>query len=247
MKRIYDQQTTLYGTVLLLCLICVWGCQKSASPVALTDAKLKKSYSLGMQVSTNLKAQGLPIETEAFLLGFRDEREGVKSRLSEEDQKNLMAEIQQDMAKIGQERAKEEKENWEKLGAKNKEESEKFLATNKTKQGVTVLPSGLQYEVIKAGEGLAPTLDERVVVNYRGFLLNGQEFDSSFKRGSSATLPLNAVIPGLAEALMQMKEGARWKLYIPPHLGYGEKGVPPTVGPNETLIFDLELVAIAKR
>ncbi len=119
-----------------------------------------------------------------------------------------------------------------------------FLAQNAKKQGITVTDSGLQYEVIQSGEGLSPSRTDRVTVHYRGTLVDGREFDSSYKRGKPATFPLNRVITGWTEGLQLMKEGDKWRLFIPSNLGYGSRGAGDLIGPNETLIFEVELLKI---
>jgi len=123
---------------------------------------------------------------------------------------------------------------------------EAFLAANKSKSGVVTLPDGLQYKIITEGTGPQPSDTDNVSVNYAGTLINGTEFDSSYKRGQPATFPVNGVIPGWVEALKLMKVGSVWELYIPPTLAYGERGAPPAIGPNETLIFKVELLGINK-
>ena len=124
------------------------------------------------------------------------------------------------------------------------EKAEKFLMENKAKEGVKTLPSGLQYKVIKDGEGATPKLTDTVVTHYRGTLIDGTEFDSSYKRKEPATFPVSGVIKGWTEALQLMKEGAKWTLYVPPGLAYGQRGYPPVIGPNETLIFEIELLKV---
>ena len=130
------------------------------------------------------------------------------------------------------------------MGAANKTEGETFLAANKNKEGVVTLPSGLQYKILKAGTGPKPTASDSVVCNYRGTLVNGTEFDSSYKRGQPATFPVNGVIKGWTEALQLMPVGSKWQLFIPAQLAYGERGAGPDIGPNATLIFEIELLSI---
>ncbi|WP_267896342.1 FKBP-type peptidyl-prolyl cis-trans isomerase [Aquicella lusitana] len=130
---------------------------------------------------------------------------------------------------------------------KNKTEGETFLAANKTKPGVVTLPDGLQYKIITEGTGPKPTANDVVTVHYAGRLINGKEFDSSYKRGEPASFPVSAVIPGWVEALQLMKVGSKWELYIPAHLAYGERGAPPDIGPNQTLIFEVQLIDIKKQ
>lgn len=128
----------------------------------------------------------------------------------------------------------------------NKAKGEAFLAANKTKPGVVTLPNGLQYKVIVAGQGPKPGLNDSVTVNYAGTLINGTEFDSSYKRGKPASFPLTGVIAGWTEALQLMNVGSTWELYIPANLAYGSRGAPPSIGPNETLIFKVELISTTK-
>ena len=132
-------------------------------------------------------------------------------------------------------------------GEKNKKEGEIFLETNKKKEGVQTLPSGLQYKVLKAGAGKKPTATDTVTVHYRGTLIDGKEFDSSYRRGKPATFPVNGVIPGWTEALQLMEEGAKWELFIPSNLAYGERSAGGDIGPNATLIFEVELISIEQK
>ncbi len=138
----------------------------------------------------------------------------------------------------------QQQEKMKSLAAKNKAEGEAFLAKNKTAAGVKTLPSGLQYLVIKAGTGKTPKATDKVSVNYRGTLLDGKEFDSSYSRGTPATFPVSGVIPGWTEALQHMKEGAKWKLFIPASLAYGEQGAGGVIGPNAVLVFEVELLKV---
>jgi FKBP-type peptidyl-prolyl cis-trans isomerase FklB len=135
-------------------------------------------------------------------------------------------------------------ERLKELGEKNKNEGEAFLAENKKKEGVVTLPDGLQYKVIKEGDGNIPKLTDTVSINYRGTLINGTEFDSSYKRGKPATFPVKGIISGMSEALQLMKVGSKWQLFIPSQLAYGERGAGDDIGPNATLIFDVELLSI---
>jgi FKBP-type peptidyl-prolyl cis-trans isomerase FklB len=130
------------------------------------------------------------------------------------------------------------------LSEKNKAEGEKFLAENAKKEGVKVLPSGLQYKEITPGTGKSPKTADTVTTHYKGTLTDGTEFDSSYKRGEPATFPVSGVIPGWTEALQLMKEGAKWQLFVPPNLAYGEKGAGQVIGPNATLIFEVELLTV---
>jgi FKBP-type peptidyl-prolyl cis-trans isomerase FklB len=140
-----------------------------------------------------------------------------------------------------------QKEMIAKLGEKNKAEGEAFLAENKKKEGVKTLPSGLQYKVIKAGTGKKPKVTDTVTTHYRGTLMNGTEFDSSYRRGQPVSFQVNGVIPGWTEALQLMEEGAKWQLFIPSNLAYGERGAGRDIGPNATLVFEIELLSIEEK
>jgi len=140
-----------------------------------------------------------------------------------------------------------QEEETKKLGEKNRKEGEAFLAANKKKEGVKTLASGLQYKVIKPGTGKKPKSTDTVTTHYRGTLIDGTEFDSSYNRGQPATFPVHGVIPGWTEALQLMEEGAKWQLFIPSKLGYGERGAGQAIGPNATLIFEVELVSVQEK
>lgn len=198
-----------------------------------TDAK-RFSYFVGMQVAQQLKGEGVSVDEPSFLMGFRDLNSGAKPKLTQE-------EIQATLARVQQQRAADLK----KLGEANKSAGEKFLAANARKSGVKKTSSGLQYKVLKEGKGRSPKPSDIVEVNYRGTLLNGTEFDSSAKHGKPAVFPLNRVIQGWQEALPMMKEGGKWQIYVPSQLAYGESGTRDgKIGPNATLIFDIELLDI---
>ena len=157
--------------------------------------------------------------------------------MTEQEMKETLAGLQKELMEKQAERAKL-------LAEKNKKEGEAFLAANKTKEGVKTLPDGLQYKVIKEGTGKTPKADDTVVTNYRGTLIDGTEFDSSYKRGQPATFPVKGVIPGWTEALQLMKEGSKWELFIPSNLAYGERGAGNAIGPNATLVFEIELISV---
>jgi len=203
----------------------------------LKDQKDKESYSLGYQFGQNLKFQGLDINLDVYTSGIRDALGGKEPKMSQEEIRATISELQK---RVTAERQKELKEK----GAKNLEESKKFLAENQKKEGIKTLPSGLQYKVLTEGTGKMPKADDTVTVNYKGTLIDGTEFDSSYKRGQPATFQVNGVIKGWTEALQLMKEGAKWQLFIPPELGYGERGAGPQIPPNSTLIFEVELISV---
>lgn len=202
----------------------------------LKDLKDKESYSLGYQFGQGLKAQGLDLNLEVYTSGIRDALGGKNPSLSREEMQKTLADFQQ---RIMAARQKELKG----MSAKNLAAGKAFLEENKKKEGVKTLPSGLQYKVLAEGSGKTPQAADNVTVNYKGTLINGAEFDNSYKRGQPATFRPNGVIKGWTEALQLMKEGAKWQLFIPPELGYGERGAGP-VPPNSTLIFEVELISV---
>lgn len=193
----------------------------------------KVSYIIGRDMATNLKKQGIDIEAASFTQGLKDVLEGKPSSLSQDEVQQTMTQLQQEM---GQKQGAS--------GAENQKEGETFLAENKTKEGIKTLPSGLQYDVIKEGTGKSPSKTDQVTTHYHGTLIDGTVFDSSYERNQPATFPVNGVITGWTEALQLMKEGAKWKLFIPSDLAYGSQGAGDMIGPNTTLIFDVELISV---
>ena len=193
---------------------------------ALKNQKEKVSYIIGMDIGSNLKRQSVDVDPNSLARGIQDALSGAKPLLSKEEIQGTMAAFQKEIAE------------------KQKQRGEAFLSENKKKEGVKTLPSGLQYKVIKAGTGKKPKLNDAVTVNYRGTLIDGTEFDSSFRRGQPANFPVSGVIPGWTEAMQLMTEGAKWQLFIPPNLAYGERGAGGLIGPNATLIFEIELISV---
>jgi FKBP-type peptidyl-prolyl cis-trans isomerase FklB len=208
----------------------------AAARPELKDQTDKESYSMGYQFGQNLKSQGVAIQLDVYTSGIRDALGGAKPLLSQEEMNKAITEIQRRVAVARQKELQE-------LAAKNLAESKAFLEANAKKEGVKTLPSGLQYKVLAEGSGKTPKPTDAVTVNYRGALINGTEFDSSYKRGAPAALQLDRVIRGWSEALPLMKEGAKWQLFIAPELAYGDRGVG-SIPPNSTLIFDVELISV---
>ncbi|WP_242928303.1 FKBP-type peptidyl-prolyl cis-trans isomerase [Pontibacter vulgaris] len=197
------------------------------------ELKDKISYIIGRDMATNLKKQGIDIEAEPFMQGLKEVLAGQPSSLSANDVQEAMMALQQEMG--------------QKQGAKaadNKKAGEAFLAENKGKEGVKTLPSGLQYQVLQEGSGKSPSSSDQVTTHYHGTLIDGTVFDSSYERNQPATFPVNGVIAGWTEALQLMKEGAKWRLFIPSNLAYGSQGAGDVIGPNSTLIFDVELISV---
>jgi len=195
------------------------------------------SYSIGFQIGGDFRRQGMRLDPESVVQGIRDAQEGAKPLLSPQEMNRTLVELKRKVVAVQQ----EERKNSE---AKNLAEGKRYLAENGKKKGVVTLPSGLQYKVLAEGKGRSPGLADTVTVHYKGTLIDGTEFDSSYSRGKPATFPVNGVIAGWTEALRKMKEGARWQLFIPPNLAYGERGAGSRIGPNATLVFEVELISV---
>ncbi|MGA8538360.1 MAG: FKBP-type peptidyl-prolyl cis-trans isomerase [Terriglobales bacterium] len=216
----------------------------TAAPAALTTKKDKFSYALGMNIGTGLgaqlKKQSVEVDWNLVAQGIKDVAAGSKTRLTQEEAQAVVTEMQNEVRK-------EQQEKMQEAGAKNKTEGGAFLAANKSKEGVVTLPDGLQYKILTEGKGPKPTATDSVVCNYRGTLINGTEFDSSYKRGQPATFGVGQVIKGWTEALQLMPVGSKWQLYIPSSLAYGERGAGADIGPDATLIFEVELLSIVDK
>jgi len=207
----------------------LFGQEKS---LQLKDQKDKVSYSLGLNIGFNLGRQNISINPDVLTAGIKDAIAG-KPQLTTDQVKETMAAFEKDMT-----------EKQKVAGEKNAAEGTKFLEENKKKEGVKTTASGLQYKSIKEGTGAQPKGNDTVTVNYRGTLINGTEFDSSYKRGQPATFPLNGVIKGWTEGLQLMKAGSKYQLFVPPNLAYGDRAVGPDISANSTLIFDVELIGV---
>ncbi|MDB6096292.1 MAG: hypothetical protein JWM09_570 [Francisellaceae bacterium] len=223
----------------LISCICLF---ISLSSLNLSAAELssdqdKLSYTLGINIGEQFRNQIITVNTALFTKGLEDGLNNHPPQLSPK-------EIQEVMTKFQSEQLVKNQQQSQKLGEKNLNEGKTFLEKNKTQADVISLPSGLQYKIMKAGTGPTPTVTDTVSVHYKGTLINGTEFDSSYTRGTPATFPVNGVIPGWVEALKLMKQGSKWILYIPSHLAYGEQGAGRLIGPNATLIFEVELLSI---
>ena len=200
------------------------------------DDKEKASYAVGLNLGNNWKRQDIELDYDQVLRGLKDTRDG-KPLLNDQEAAEVLKKFQQELFAKQQEKRRL-------AGEKNKKEGEAFLAENKNKPGIITMTNGLQYKVITEGTGEIPKPEDMVTVNYRGTLIDGTEFDSSAKAGKPATFRVTGVIRGWTEALKQMKAGSKWQLFIPPDLAYGEFGKPPSITPNATLLFDLELLSI---
>jgi FKBP-type peptidyl-prolyl cis-trans isomerase FklB len=209
---------------------------KTPNPIVLKTQKEKASYAVGMNVGKGLGAslhqQSVEVDQAILLRGVKDALAGGKTLLTEDEMKAALTQLQTDMLT--------------KAAEANKKAGEGFLAANKTKEGVVTLPSGLQYKILTEGTGPKPTASDTVSCNYRGTLLDGKEFDSSYKRGQPLSIQVNGVIKGWTEALQLMPVGSKWQLFVPSDLGYGDRGADPRsgIGPGATLIFEVELLSI---
>ena len=201
--------------------------EPAGPPTELAD---KVAYSVGANLGMNLKQQGVDLDMAFVILGLKDAMGDGELAMTQEEMAQAVQEFQQTLA--------------DEAGEKNRAEATEFLASNGAREGVTTLPSGLQYEVVQSGEGPTPSPTDRVTVHYRGSLVDGTQFDSSYDRGQPATFRLDQVIPGWSEGLQQMNVGSIWKLYIPAELGYGSTPPPGPIGPDAALIFTVELMAI---
>jgi FKBP-type peptidyl-prolyl cis-trans isomerase FklB len=206
-------------------------------PLTLTTAKDKTSYAIGMNIGKSLHRDSVDVDTAILAQGIKDALAGTKPLLTDQEAQAVMTTLQNDV------RAKQQLQRQQAVDT-NKKAGETFLAANKAKEGVVTLPSGLQYKILKQGDGPKPDVSDTVVCNYRGTLLDGTEFDSSYKRGQPATFPVGRVIKGWTEALQLMPVGSKWQLFIPADLAYGERGAGGPIGPDATLVFEVELLSI---
>jgi FKBP-type peptidyl-prolyl cis-trans isomerase len=225
--------------------ITVFGCLLLATQAiadektAIKTQKDKVSYGIGVDMARNFTQLGMEFDADILVKGFKDALSGGKLLMAEEDMRETLYAYQ---VELNQKRAKAMKAAAE----ENKKIGDAFLAENKKKEGVVTLPSGLQYKIIKAGDGQKPTDADTVECHYRGALINGTEFDSSYRAGKPAVFKVNGLIAGWTEALKLMPVGSKWQLFVPPELAYRERGAGRIIGPNATLIFDLELLAVKK-
>ena len=205
----------------------------------------KVSYAIGVDVVRTLKQQGIEIDPQFLAAAVRDAGTGATLQMTTEEMTATLTALQQTQRAKQQAQMAKMQEAKKAAGTANEAEGKKFLDENKGKPGVTVLPDGLQYKVLTAGTGATPKATDTVTVNYRGTLINGTEFDSSYKRGEPATFPVSGVIKGWTEVLQLMKTGSKYQVFIPSNLAYGERGAGADIGPNATLIFDIELISVA--
>ncbi|MGL5741091.1 MAG: FKBP-type peptidyl-prolyl cis-trans isomerase N-terminal domain-containing protein [Legionella sp.] len=211
----------------------------AADATSLVTDKDKLSYSIGADLGKNFKNQGIDINPDALAKGMQDGMSGSQLILTEQQMKDVLNKFQKDlMAKRSSE--------FNKKSDENKSKGEAFLSGNKSKPGIVVLPSGLQYKIIEAGTGAKPSKSDTVTVEYTGTLIDGTVFDSTEKNGKPATFQVSQVIPGWTEALQLMPAGSTWEIFVPSDLAYGPRSVGGPIGPNETLIFKIHLISVKK-
>ena len=212
----------------------------TAAGAPLTTSKDKISYSIGADIGKRLKTDNIDVNPTVLARGIREAFAGSKLALTDEQMHAAMTELQTTMRQ-------KQMAAMQELSGKNKSEGAAYLAANKAKDGVVTLPSGLQYKILTAGTGPKPSATDSVVCNYRGTLIDGKEFDSSYKRGQPATFPVSGVIKGWTEALQLMPVGSKWQLVVPADLAYGDRGAGQEIGPGSTLVFEVELISIADK
>ncbi|MDX8380541.1 MAG: FKBP-type peptidyl-prolyl cis-trans isomerase [Ghiorsea sp.] len=233
-------KTTLAIILLTGLTACNQGTDKAtANKKNLETDTQKLSYAMGLDVGKSLKNLETDVDADAFALAVNDVLSGEKVKLPEE----LAANIKQEFFRKKQASQMAKRKS---AGSENKTKGEAFLAENAKKDGIKVTASGLQYEVIKQGDGAKPKPENTVKVHYKGTTIDGTEFDSSYSRGQPISFPLNGVIPGWTEGVALMPVGSKYRFFIPSDLAYGERGAGAKIGPNSTLIFDVELLAIEK-
>jgi len=228
---------------IMFLLVLVVGCAaeeaKVVPEVTLDTPMSRISYTIGVNIGQDFKTQKMEVDADILLMGMKDSLAGKELRLTDEEMVSEIQTFQQEMqAKMAAE--------MEGAAAKNLADGEAFLAENAKQEGVEVTESGLQYKILEPGEGDSPEAADVATVHYRGTLIDGTQFDSSYDRGQPATFPVGGVIAGWTEALQLMKPGAKWQLTIPAELAYGERGAGQDIGPNATLLFDVELISVEK-
>jgi FKBP-type peptidyl-prolyl cis-trans isomerase FklB len=231
---------------LIIMLAGLGACQKASGTAAkvlkkedLDSQKKKVSYAIGLDIGQNFKARAMDIDLDILFQGLKDAQKSGEPLLSKDEIQKVMTQFQQDMMKSEQEKRQTQ-------GAGNLAQGEAFLKENAQKPGIQVTASGLQYKVITKGSGPVPKASDTVKVHYRGTLLDGTEFDSSYKRNEPAVFQLNGVIKGWTEALQLMNVGSKYQIFLPSSLAYGEQGAGQVIGPNATLVFEVELLGIEK-
>jgi len=205
--------------------------------ITLKDKTDKVSYSIGIDIGKSFNEQSISLNEDAFIAGVRDGRNAKTALMTDDEIRDTLLALQTEMVEKQKAEAK-------KVSMKNKTDGTKFLEKNKKRDGIVTLPSGLQYKVITEGKGAKPKATDTVTTHYRGKLIDGTEFDSSYSRGEPVSFAVNGVIPGWTEALQLMSPGSKWELFIPADLAYGEQGIGGVIPPNSTLTFEVELISV---
>jgi len=213
---------------------------KSAGGMELKTEKDKLSYAVGLNVGRSLQKDSVEIDPNVLVQGLKDALAGGKTQMSEDDAKGIIQSLQADLHK-------KQEAQMQAAGEANKKQGDAFMSANKSKEGVITLPDGLQYKILTAGTGPKPVASDTVICNYKGTLIDGTEFDSSYKRGQPATFPVDKVIKGWTEALQMMPVGSKWQLFVPPDMAYGARGPNPLIGSNAVLVFEVELLSIKEK
>src|ERR1700675_3550694 len=213
------------------------GTKTATAAPALSTKKEKVSYAIGADLGGKLKSSSIDVDPNILTRALKEALTGAKRAMTDDEIRSTLSDLTKDLQQKQTAVTKEKSD-------KNRKEGEEILASNKTKEGVVALPSGLQYKILKAGDGPKPTSADTVVCNYKGTLIDGKEFDSSYKRGQPATFPVGGVIKGWTEALQLMPVGSKWQLFIPPDLAYGDRQAGPDITPGSTLVFEVELMSI---
>jgi FKBP-type peptidyl-prolyl cis-trans isomerase FklB len=233
---LFDQEEYLMRVIFALIVLALVATPAVAQDLETDKGKL--SYAVGWDIGEDIQRRGAEFDVETIIAAIRDSAAGKDPQVPAEEMVAMLTELQQ---KVRQEQA----EAFQKLADDNQKAADDFLEKNKSKNGIVVLPSGVQYRIIEEGEGTRPGMEDTVRVHYRGSKISGHEFDSSFARGVPEEFPVNTVLRGWQEVLPLMKTGATWQIFVPPELAFGARGNPP-VGPNEALMFDLKLVEIVQ-
>jgi FKBP-type peptidyl-prolyl cis-trans isomerase len=230
-----------FKSVVVLGVLLLVALANAEENIVLKDQKDRVNYGIGVNIGNNLKNLPVGVDLDLLLKGIKDVLSGTKLLMTEQEIRETMTTLQKEIT------AKSEGQR-KLLGEKNKKEGEEFLAANKEKEGIITLPSGLQYKMLKAGTGKTPTDTDTVRIHFCGSLIDGTEFENTYKSfGQPIAFPVKGPIPGWTEALKLMQEGAKWQLFIPPNLAFGERGSGTRIGPNATLIFEVELISIQEK
>ncbi|MGD8640598.1 MAG: FKBP-type peptidyl-prolyl cis-trans isomerase [Gammaproteobacteria bacterium] len=234
-KGTYTVKYTLQASFIFLVAATLFLATASVFAADYKSDKEKYSYAIGFQIGNNLKREDADIDIDAIAQGIKDVISGADLKVNMEDMQAAVMKVQ-----------KEQQAKRQAKGESAKKEGAEFLAKNKKEKGVKELDNGIQYKILKKGDGAQPKPTDTIVAHYKGTLIDGKEFDSSYKRGQPATFAVNQVIQGWQEILPMMHTGSKWKVFIPSDLAYGERGAGANIGPNETLIFEIELLDIKK-